>query len=89
MKAFEFESRLHQQDQLTIPPAVADQLKDGQRVRIVMMVIDSDADSMIEVAPPPYAKFIGTWDPNDPVIEEWKKCIEEYRREVDADPNIF
>jgi hypothetical protein len=89
MNAFEFESRLHHQDQLTIPHAVAAQLKDGQRVRVVLMVIDSDADVAIEAAPRPWDKYQGTWDPKDPVIGEWLKCIAENRREVDADPNIL
>lgn len=35
----------------------------------------------------PLMKWAGTWNPNDPMIEEWKKAVEEYRREIDADPN--
>ena len=36
----------------------------------------------------PWEKYRGMWAEDDPVIDEWLKCIEEYRREVDADPNI-
>jgi predicted RNase H-like HicB family nuclease len=35
----------------------------------------------------PLLRFAGTMDPNDPVVQEWKKAIEEYRQEVDNDPD--
>jgi hypothetical protein len=35
----------------------------------------------------PWLQIAGTLDPNDPMIEEWRKAVEEYRREIDADPN--
>jgi hypothetical protein len=38
-------------------------------------------------APRPWEKFAGTWRPDDPRIEEWKQAVEEYRQEVEADPN--
>ena len=34
----------------------------------------------------PLLRWAGTWDPNDPVIQEWKKAVEDYRREIDNDP---
>ena len=36
---------------------------------------------------PPWAKFAGTWPPNDPRIAAWEQAIEEYRQKVDEDPN--
>jgi hypothetical protein len=39
-------------------------------------------------ADPPWAKFFGTWDPDDPLIAEWEKAVEEYRRQMDEDPNV-
>jgi hypothetical protein len=42
----------------------------------------------IDVPEPPYARFAGTWTPGDPRLEQWKKNVEEYRREVDGDPTI-
>jgi predicted RNase H-like HicB family nuclease len=36
----------------------------------------------------PLAKYAGTWRENDPLISEWKKAVEEYRREIDQDPEI-
>lgn len=37
----------------------------------------------------PLLKYVGTWDPNDPMIQEWMKAIEEYRRQIDNDPNVY
>jgi hypothetical protein len=33
----------------------------------------------------PWDEFVGTWDENDPVIQEWEKAVEEYRREAEED----
>jgi predicted RNase H-like HicB family nuclease len=33
----------------------------------------------------PWKQLIGSWDPNDPLIQEWKKGIEEYRRQRDRE----
>jgi predicted RNase H-like HicB family nuclease len=48
------------------------------------------AKGMVIEAPPgehPLLKWAGTLDPNDPMVQEWRKAVEEYRREIDADPN--
>jgi hypothetical protein len=37
----------------------------------------------------PWEKNRGMWAADDPVIDEWLRCIEENRRAVDADPNIL
>jgi hypothetical protein len=42
----------------------------------------------IQEPEPHYAKFVGTWKPGDPEIEAWKEAVEEYRQEVENDPNI-
>jgi predicted RNase H-like HicB family nuclease len=34
----------------------------------------------------PLLKWAGTWDPNDPLNQEWQKAVEDYRREIDNDP---
>jgi predicted RNase H-like HicB family nuclease len=34
----------------------------------------------------PLLKWAGTLDLNDPLVQEWQKAVEEYRREIDADP---
>src|SRR5262245_54244412 len=44
---------------------------------------------MVIEAPPgshPLLKWAGTLDPNDPMVQEWQKAVEEYRRQIDADP---
>lgn len=41
-----------------------------------------------EPEPHPMEKFFGMWSPDDPEIEKWREAVEEYRRQVDEDPNI-
>jgi hypothetical protein len=36
----------------------------------------------------PAAEFAGIYK-NDPLYEEWRQAVEEYRRQVDADPNAL
>jgi hypothetical protein len=36
----------------------------------------------------PWAKFAGAWREDDPLIQEWKQAVEEYRRERDEDPDL-
>jgi hypothetical protein len=44
----------------------------------------------LEVGRPadPWMEFAGMFK-NDPWIEDWKRSIEEYRRQVDEDPNTL
>ena|SRR5690348_538675 len=35
------------------------------------------------------AHFAGSWKPDDPLIEQWRQAVEEYRQQVDADPNVL
>lgn len=37
----------------------------------------------------PWLKWSGTRDPNDPLIQEWWKAVEEYRAARDAEPGGF
>ena len=32
---------------------------------------------------PGWVKYIGTWNLDDPLIQEWKKAVEEYRQQMD------
>ena len=34
---------------------------------------------------PSWMKFVGSWKPDDTVIEEWKQAVEEFRRQVVSD----
>jgi hypothetical protein len=50
------------------------------------------AKGMVIEAPPgdhPLLKWAGTWDPNDPFIQEWQRAIEEHRRQIDNDPDVL
>jgi hypothetical protein len=33
------------------------------------------------------AQWVGSWKPDDPLYEEWREAVEEYRRQVDEEPN--
>jgi tRNA(fMet)-specific endonuclease VapC len=37
----------------------------------------------------PLAKYAGIWREDDPLIEEWKKAVEEYRRQVDYPMSLY
>jgi hypothetical protein len=45
---------------------------------------------MISVAPAghPWLPFAGTLK-DDPLLEDWKRAMEEYRRSIDNDPDAF
>src|SRR5271155_3277318 len=45
----------------------------------------------LEIGQPaaPYAKYAGTWKTDEPLIEEWKQAIAEYRRQMDEDPDTL
>jgi hypothetical protein len=42
----------------------------------------------LDTTVPPWAKFAGTWGEDDPLFEEWKQAVEEYRRQMDEDTNV-
>jgi hypothetical protein len=48
---------------------------------------------MVAVEVPPWehpAKaHIGGWDPADPRIQEWERLMQEYRRQMDEDPDVL
>ena len=35
----------------------------------------------------PWSSWAGGWDPNDPVIQEWNRAVQEYRESVDRGPD--
>lgn len=41
----------------------------------------------VPAEPHPLARWAGSWKPGDPFIEEWKRAVEEYRQEVEDDPD--
>jgi predicted RNase H-like HicB family nuclease len=44
--------------------------------------------SALDMAPEnPWLAMAGIFDPNDPLVKEWKNEMAEYRREVESDPN--
>lgn len=58
--------------------AVMDQqLKNGKQ----LMSVD------FPVTENPWLAMAGIFDPNDPLIQQWKEAMAEYRLEVEADPD--
>jgi predicted RNase H-like HicB family nuclease len=44
--------------------------------------------SVLEMTPEnPWLAMAGIFDPDDPLVQEWKNEMLEYRREVESDPN--
>jgi hypothetical protein len=37
----------------------------------------------------PMIQWAGSWKPDDPLHEEWRQAVEEYRRQIDEDPNAL
>src|SRR5262245_26942040 len=56
--------------------AMDQHLKDGKQLQ------------MVELGPEnPWLAIAGIYDPNDPLVHEWKKEMEAYRQEFEDDPN--
>jgi hypothetical protein len=76
---------------------VSRHLSNGAKAAVISVVNDASASQLKVGAsgiinPPkpgenPWLQLAGTLDPNDPMVQEWRKAVEEYRREIDADPN--
>jgi hypothetical protein len=41
----------------------------------------------LTVAPHPFAEFVGIFK-DDPLVEDWKKAMADYRRQIDQDPEL-
>jgi hypothetical protein len=35
-----------------------------------------------------WKRFRGKWQADDPVVEEWRRAVEEYRQQMEDDPNV-
>lgn len=56
--------------------AVDRQLKNGKQLRLLEISAEN-----------PWLAMAGMHDPNDSLVEEWKKEMAAYRQELDDDPN--
>jgi len=59
------------------------------RDQVARKIADGAEVTPLEVGPfvHPWARFAGTWREDDPFIAEWQKEVEEYRRQIDEDPD--
>src|SRR5262245_26332746 len=57
--------------------------------QLVMQRIAAGAKVVAMQVPalPPWAKFVGTWNPDDPAIQEYRAIVEEIRRKADEEEN--
>jgi hypothetical protein len=56
--------------------AVVQQLENGKQLRFVDIFPEN-----------PWLALAGTHDPKDPFVQGWKKEMEEYRQEIEDDPD--
>ncbi len=75
---------------LTAEGATREEALQKLREQAARRIADGAEMTSLEVGPfkHPWDRFVGKWDPNDPVIAEWEKEVEAYRRQIDEDPNI-
>jgi hypothetical protein len=52
------------------------QLKNGKQLRLVEIAPDN-----------PWLAMAGMYDPNDPLVQEWKQEMAAYRQEIEDDPD--
>ena len=52
-------------------------------------VITMNGKGPAKAAEHPLLKWAGTWDPNDPLIQEFEQAVADYRRQCDNDPNRY
>lgn len=56
--------------------ALKRQLQNGKQLRSVDLASEN-----------PWLSLAGMYDPNDPLIQEWKREMAAYRQEIDDDPD--
>lgn len=56
--------------------AIGRQLKDGRQLLLVEVAADN-----------PWLAMAGMHDPDDPLVQEWKREMAAYRQEVEDDPD--
>jgi len=74
---------------LTAEGATREEALSKLRDQVARKIADGAEVTPLEVGPfeHPWMRFAGTWKEDDPLIQEWKKAMEEHRREIDEDPD--
>ncbi|HVS37106.1 MAG TPA: hypothetical protein VMS17_16210 [Gemmataceae bacterium] len=85
-----FRARTGEPLPLTAEGATREEALDKLRNQASRRIAAGAEITSIEVGPfkHPWDEFVGKWDPNDPVIAEWEKEVEEYRRRMDEDRDV-
>ena len=73
---------------LTAEGATADEAVRNLRAAMDRQLINGKQLLAVDIAAAnPWLAMAGVHDPNDPVIQEWKKEMTAYRQEVEDDPD--
>lgn len=67
IKALEFESRVTNQDQIEIPPEVAQQISEGSPVRVILLFESGEDESWRQLS---LERFAGAYCEEDSVYEK-------------------
>jgi hypothetical protein len=75
---------------LTAEGATREEALEKLRKLVTKRIVDGAQIASLEVGPfqHPWAAFVGKWAKDDPVIAEWEKEVEAYRRRMDEDPDV-
>jgi hypothetical protein len=72
-------------------PISAEGATPEEALRNLRAVMDKNGTQLepveLSAADNPWLAAAGIYDANDPLIRDWKEAMEEYRREVEADPD--
>ena len=76
---------------LTAEGATREEALAKLREAVQKRVADGAELTLLDVGPPfshPWDSFAGSWVEGDPLIAEWEKEVEEYRRRMDEAPEV-
>jgi hypothetical protein len=95
------EGATHDEALAKLRAEVARHLSNGTRAAAIELPEPPAPNPLLEAArakgaviePPkgdhPILKWAGTLDLNDPLVQQWQKAVEDYRRAIDSDPDAY
>jgi predicted RNase H-like HicB family nuclease len=83
-----FRARIGQPIELSADGATKEEALQRLRSMFELQVANGKIVSLtVANGKPPWMNAAGIFKEDDPVIQEWVKCMQEYRDEVENDPN--
>ncbi|SRR5260221_13719243 len=76
---------------LTAEGATRDEAVTRLREQLAKRLQNGSQLIAVDLAPPknPWLAMAGIHNPTDPLIQEWKQAMADYRQQVDADPDFL